>query len=120
MVKTVFAATAHRAWPRGATPRSRSGAETGRTPCLRGGGQEELPHVRGQGQPRKVPGCDGAGMAERCYPTSEVRAAAERSYPLPEARGSGWEELPHVQGAEAAQVQEGREELLHVQGQEGW
>ena len=36
--------------PRGATPRSRSGAEVGRTPCPKGGGQEELPHVRGQGQ----------------------------------------------------------------------
>ena len=30
------------------------------------------------------------------------------------------EELPHVQGAVAAWVQEGREELLHIQGQEGW
>ena len=30
------------------------------------------------------------------------------------------EELPHVQGAVAAWVQEGREELLHFQGQEGW
>ena len=98
MVKTVFAATAHRAWPRGATPRSRSGAETGRTPCLRGGGQEELPHVRGQGQPRKVPGCDGAGMAERCYPTSEVRAAAERSYPASEVRSSSREELSPARG----------------------
>ena len=27
---------------------------------------------------------------------------------------------PHVQGAVAAWVQEGREELLHLQGQEGW
>ena len=30
-------------------------------------------------------GCDGAGMAERSYPTSEVR-------------GSSLEELPHVRG----------------------
>ena len=38
---------------------------------------------------------------------------------MPEARGSGWEEQPHVQGAVAAQVQEGLEELAHVEGQEG-
>ena len=44
---------------------------------------------------------------------------AERSYPTPEVRGGGQEELPHVQGAVTAQVQEGREELLHVQGKEG-
>ena len=39
--------------------------------------------------------------------------------PKPEARGSGWEELPHVQGAMAVGVQEGLEELSHVEGQEG-
>ena len=38
---------------------------------------------------------------------------------MPEVRGNGREEQPHVQGAVAAQVQEGLEELLHVQGQEG-
>ena len=30
------------AWPRGATPCPRSGAEAGRTSCPKGGGQEEL------------------------------------------------------------------------------
>ena len=50
---------------------------------------------------------DGAGAAERSYPTSEVR-------------GGGWAELPHVQGAVAVWAQEGLEELLHVQGQDGW
>ena len=44
---------------------------------------------------------------------------AERSYCTPEVRGGSREEQPHVQGAAAAQVQEGGEELLHVQGQEG-
>ena len=34
-------------------------------------------------------------------------------------RGGGREDQPHVQGAVAAQVQEGLEELLHIQGQEG-
>ena len=54
-----------------------------------------------------MPGCDSAG-------------AAERSYPMAEARGGGQEELPHIQEAVAAQVQEGLEELFHVQDQEGW
>ena len=38
---------------------------------------------------------------------------------MPEARGSSWEEQPQVQGAVAAQVQEGLEEPSHVEGQEG-
>ena len=29
-----------------------------------------------------MPGCDGAGTAERSYPASEVRGAAERSHPM--------------------------------------
>ena len=60
-------------------------------------GQEELPHVRGQGQRPRVPGCDGSGMAERSYPVSEVRGGDERSYPASEVRGGGREELPHAQ-----------------------
>ena len=71
--------------PRGATPCLRSRAEAGKTPCPKGGGQEELPHVRGQGQWPRVPACDGAGTAERSYPTSK-------------ARGGGREELPCIQG----------------------
>ena len=42
------------------------------------------------------------------------------SYPTSEFRGGGWEEQHHIQGAVAAQAQEGLEELLHIQGQEGW
>ena len=38
---------------------------------------------------------------------------------MPDVRGGGREELPHIQGAVAAWVQEGLEELLHIQGQEG-
>ena len=45
--------------------------------------------------------------------------AAERSYPRPKVRGGGREEQPHVQGAVAAQAQEGLEELSHIEGQEG-
>ena len=68
-------------------PCPRSGAEAGRTPCLKAGGQEELPHVRGQGQRPRVPDCDGAGTAERSYPRTEVK------------KGGG-EEIPLVQGKE--------------------
>ena len=79
--------------------RSRVRAEAERTPCPRGSGQEEIPHVQGQGQWPRVPGCDGAGTAERSYPTSEVR-------------GGGLEELPHVQGQGGSQ-----EDLPHARGQ---
>ena len=68
-------------------------------------GQEELPHIRGQGQKLGGP--------------HTRRAVAKRSYPTSEARDGGREEQPLVQGAVAARVQEGLEELLHVQGQEG-
>ena len=112
---------ARQARPRGATPRLRSGAEAGRTPCPKGSSQEELPHVRGQGQRPRVPECDGAGTAERSYPASEVggdkrsnptsevsgayersyptlevRGGDERSYPASEVRGGGREEIPHA------------------------
>ena len=70
-----------------------------------------------------MPGCDGAGMAERSYPTSEARgggreeppscpmpgAVARRSNPMPEARG-GLERWLHVQREVAARAQEGLEE----------
>ena len=64
-------------------------------------------------------------MAERSHPASEAGAAPEamavagRSNPTPEASGGGWEEQPHIQGAVAAQAQEGLEEPSHVEGQEG-
>ena len=116
------------------------------TPCPKGGGQEELPYVQGQGQRPRVPGCNSTGMVERSYrgqegrprgatPRPRSRGAAERSYPesevrgrgqeelphapTPEARGGGWEEQPHVKGAVAAWAQEGLEELSHIDGQEG-
>ena len=104
-------------------PTSEVGAEAGRTPCPRGIGQEELPQVRGQAPQLRVPGCDSAGMAERSYPTSEVRGGsreelpriqgqgqrprvpgsdsagdAERSYPTSEVRDHSGEELPHARG----------------------
>ena len=61
-----------------------------------------------------MPGCDGAGTAERSYSASEVRGAAESSYPTSEVRGHGWEELPHAPMPEARGG--GREDQPHVQG----
>ena len=61
-------------WPRGVTPRQWSG------------------------QLLRVPGCNGAGIAEKSYPTTRSGAAAERSYPVSRVRGGGWEELPQARG----------------------
>ena len=55
---------------------------------MKGSGQKELPHVRGQGQWPRVPGCDGTGIAERSYPVSEVWVGGREE--LPHARGQGW------------------------------
>ena len=70
-------------------------------PMPKGSGQEELPHVRGQGQWLRVPDCDGTGMAERRYPASEVGGCDERSYPTSEVRGGSREEIPHAPSPEA-------------------
>ena len=96
-------------WPRGATPRPRSG------------GVAE----------RSYPASEVRGGEERSYPASEVRGggreeipqslsprpgvAAGRSNPTPEARGGGREDQPHTV---AARAQEGLEELSHTEGQE--
>ena len=88
-------------------PRPRSGAEARRTPCPKGSGQKSYPtsevrgssrechaataqerprtatQVRGQGQRPRVPGCNGAGTAEKSYLMFKVR-------------GDGREELPHA------------------------
>ena len=84
----------------------------------REGGQEELPHVRGQGQQLRVPGYNGAGTAEKSYPSPRSGAAAGRSYPTYEVRGGGREDQPNVQGAVATQAQESLEVLSHVEGQQ--
>ena len=62
------------------------------------------------GQRQRVPGCDGTGMAERSYPTSEVREGGGEEIPSvrgqrrqpggdtprqPEAKSGGGEEQPH-------------------------
>ena len=78
------------------SPRSGAAAER-RYPAneVRGGGREELPHTRGQGQQPRVPGCDGTGMTEKGYPSPRSGAAAGRSYPMPEA-GGGLEDQPQA------------------------
>ena len=114
----------------GSHPASEVGAEARRTPCPKGGGQEELPHVQGQRQQPRVPDCDGTGMAERSYPASEVRGGSPeelphapkleawgssgKSYPTSEVRGRSWEDLmpegrrprgvtPHLRSGAAAE-----------------
>ena len=52
-----------------------------------------LPDLQ-RGQQPRVPDWDGAGTAERSYPTSEVRGSGQEELPhppKPEARGSGRE-----------------------------
>ena len=105
-----------RFWRVAATSALSAGGCDRRTKC----GGEELPHVRGQGQRPRVPGCNGAGTAERSYPRPRSGATAERSYPTSEARDGTREEQPHIQGAVAAWVQQGLEEPSHVEGQKGW
>ena len=56
-------------------------------------GREELPHIRGQGQPPR-----GATLHPR------PGAVAKRSNTMPEARRSSWEDQPHIQGAVAMWV----------------
>ena len=53
----------------------------------------------------RVPGCDGAGTAERSSPTSKERwlhrrRRAERSYSMFKVRRGGGEEIPLIQGKE--------------------
>ena len=81
------AATARRAWPRGATPRPRSRAEAWRTPFPRGGSEEELPHIRGLGQRPRVPGGDGAVRAGRSFPASAVGGGGREELPLVGGQG---------------------------------
>ena len=104
-------------WPRGVTPRPRSGAaaESARLQGhrngqeelpkseVRGGGREELPHVRGQGrQPGRATPClhaqgQGRQSGEATHPLSPG-TAAERRYPASEVRGGGQEDQPHDRG----------------------
>ena len=80
-----------------------------------------MSEVKGGGWPRGDTQCPRSGVATRgVTPGPKSGAAARRSYPTPEARGGGREDQPQVQGAMAAQAQEGLEELFQNEGQEGW
>ena len=72
---------------------------------------------------RGVTLCPRSGAAAgRSYPmplSPRLRAAAGRRKCTTEARGGGQEDQPQVNGAVAAQAQEGLEELSHTEGQEG-
>ena len=85
-------------------PTSEVRGEARRTPCLKGSGQEELPHVPGQGQKPGVPHAQRA-VAKGVTPHPRSGAAAESArlrrrrngreeLPKSEVRGSGWEDLP--------------------------
>ena len=65
------------------------------------GGQEETPHVRGQGR---------LGEA-----TSHLRPGAVtlRSHPEPEARGSSWEEPPTPEARAGGREEQPKEWWLH-------
>ena len=99
--------------PRGVTPCPKSGAaaesarlrrhRNGREELpkseVSGGGREELPHVRGQGQ-------------QQGGPRAQM-AAAKRSYPTSEVRGSGRE-------CQAVTAQEWPRRATQVRGQGRW
>ena len=79
------AATAQERWPRGASPRPRSGAVAEKnypTSEVRGPAREELPHLQGEA-------AVGRRRAERSYSTFKVRRAAVRRYPSSKVRSSG-------------------------------
>ena len=93
------AATAQE-WARGATPRVKSGVAAAETSYpmseARGGGQEDLPHARGQGPrseratpPPRSGGCTGAGKPRRAIPCLRSEGAVVRRYPSSKVRGSG-------------------------------
>ena len=85
-------------------------------------GREELPHVGGQGQRTRVPGCDSAGAVERSYPPARGQGrrpggatpgprsghcvgTGGPSGAIPRSRsgGGGGEETPLLQGKEQRQ-----------------
>ena len=112
---------------RGATPRPRSGAEAGRTPCPNVEAEAESARLqrRRNGREEELPKSEvrGGGREEITHvPKPEARGGGQEELPHAptlEARSGGREDQPHVQGAVAVRVQEGLEELSHIEGQEG-
>ena len=86
--------------PRVATPRLKSGVAAKRSyPAseVRGGGQEELPCVRGRGGREELPHVRGQWRLGGDTP-SPRSGAARSSHLVPKARGGSWEEPPGAQG----------------------
>ena len=83
--------------------RKRGAAATDRTEAQQGGAGE-LPHAQGQGPYRAAAAQEQLRGAIPCLRSVAV---AKGSYPTPEVRNGGREEQPQVQGAAAAQAQEG-------------
>ena len=87
---------------RGVTPRPRSGAKAGRTPCPKGSSQEEIPHVRGQGQRPRISECDGAGTAEKSCPASKVGGQPRGDIQHPRSGDATRRVTPHPMSGWAA------------------
>ena len=65
---------------------------------VRGGGQEELPHIQGQWQPGGDTPCPRSGQRPGGATPCPKPVAARRKHPASEIRGGGREELSHVLG----------------------
>ena len=111
-------------WPRGVTPRPRSGAVAESTRLRQHrNGREELPHDQGQGGgPEEIPSVQGrGGGATRGLPRLRGQGrqpGGDTPRLKPEARGGGREELPHAPTPEAKGGS--REEQPHARGQGWW
>ena len=82
------------------------------------GGQEETPHVRGQGRLGEATSCKArSGDPEE---PSRARGQGPQLGGATHARGQGRQLGEATQGVVAAQAKEGLEELSHVEGQERW
>ena len=102
-------------------PTSKVRVEAGRTPCPRGSGQKELPHVRGQGQqPRgATPHLRPGAVAGRSYPRSKDRWLEGREEATPRSRSGGVvvRTYPSFKvRSNSCALLDRREEIPHVQG----
>ena len=98
-------------WPRGVTPRPRSGAvaESTRLRWRRNGRGATLHPRSGWVTERRYPASEVRGGDERSYPASEVRGRDESSYPVSEVKGGN--ERSYL----ASEVRGGcREEIPHA------
>ena len=66
----------------GSHPASEVGAEARRTPCPKGGGQEELPHVQGQRQQPTSWQIDGETVADFIFWGSKITADSDCSHEM--------------------------------------